>query len=178
MSNQPKKSLGMPLEMAKQSLRDNPDTKKIADSLGVELEEYIDQVMHYAMNPELEPELEVYTEEQLEEAGVEGIPSPKECQDWFEAAINGEINLSGRIDVEEKDGFSTKRDQKEVIQESAGVKLNRRAPRIDQLKAPSMADGAGSALKNQLLQQQQAQRIGMDARRSGRPAPGPDKNKK
>jgi hypothetical protein len=61
-------------EMLKKVL-DDPATRDIADSLGVDIQEYAEQVVFFMANPQAEPKL------QLMDPAVErakGIPSPEE----------------------------------------------------------------------------------------------------
>lgn len=63
------------LEIRKKVLAD-PNTAKIAEKLGVPLEEYVEGVVHFAMNPEELPEYVVVTDETLQEKFGLG-PTPK-----------------------------------------------------------------------------------------------------
>lgn len=75
MSDTAQKTAKNPLEIRKKVLAD-PNTAKIAQTLGVPLEEYVEGVVHFAMNPEELPEYVVVTDEVLKEKFGLG-PTPK-----------------------------------------------------------------------------------------------------
>lgn len=52
-------------------LQDDPATKGIAKNLGIPLDEYIDQVIHFVNNPEAEPDLYVVPDDELRKMGME-----------------------------------------------------------------------------------------------------------
>jgi hypothetical protein len=67
-----------PLEIRKKVLAD-PNTAQIAQKLGVPLEEYVEGVVHFAMNPDELPEYVVVTDEVLKEKfGLEAPPKTDE----------------------------------------------------------------------------------------------------
>lgn len=168
--------LGMPLELAKKNLRDDPQTHEIARALGVEVEVYIDRVIHYALHPEKPPEVELLDDESVAQLGPEA-PTVARVTAWFEQVASGEVRLEDRVEVAAEDGFSTEALPSERhLDKTAGEKSLRRAPRVDEGPragdAPS-ASGAGAVLRQQLLEQQRSLRLGMDARRAGQgPKPG------
>ena len=49
----------------------DPNTAKIADQLGVPLEDYVQQVVHFVLNPDAEPQLYVASDADLRKAGFE-----------------------------------------------------------------------------------------------------------
>lgn len=49
----------------------DPTTKGIAKNLGVPLEDYVEQVLHFAANPQEEPSLYVVEDEDLRQLGYE-----------------------------------------------------------------------------------------------------------
>jgi hypothetical protein len=55
----------------RKKLLDDPTTEQIANELGVSLEEYIEQVLHFAMNPEAVPDLYLVEDEELRKMGYE-----------------------------------------------------------------------------------------------------------
>lgn len=58
-------------EAMRKQLMEDPDTQGIAQSLGVELEAYVDQVIHYVMNPGEDPELYTVPDDDLRAMGLE-----------------------------------------------------------------------------------------------------------
>jgi hypothetical protein len=67
-----------PLEIRKKVLAD-PNTAQIAQKLGVPLEEYVEGVVHFAMNPQELPEYVGVTDEVLKEKF--GLPpTPKDAE--------------------------------------------------------------------------------------------------
>lgn len=67
-----------PLEIRKKVLAD-PNTAQIAEKLGVPLEEYVEGVVHFAMNPQELPEYVGVTDEVLKEKF--GLPpTPKDAE--------------------------------------------------------------------------------------------------
>ena len=71
--NSKREKLSIPREIAKLQLLADATTAEIAEGLGVPIEEYVDQVLKFAMNPELEPELELIDEEELYNIGDDPI---------------------------------------------------------------------------------------------------------
>lgn len=58
-------------EALRKKILDDPNTARIAEELGVPLEEYVEQVLFYAMNPQAEPQLYVVEDADLRAMGVE-----------------------------------------------------------------------------------------------------------
>lgn len=70
MATKKKKAPKDPEALRKQ-LMDDPDTRGIAKNLGVELKAYVDQVVHYVMNPKEEPSFYIVEDEDLRAMGLE-----------------------------------------------------------------------------------------------------------
>jgi hypothetical protein len=87
MSDTPQKPEKSPLEIRKKVLAD-PNTAKLAEKLGVPLEEYVEGVVHFAMNPGELPEYVVVSDETLKEQFGLG-PSAKaaEITKLFETSL-------------------------------------------------------------------------------------------
>lgn len=172
------KNLGMPLEIAKKNLRDDPQTHAIAEALGVDVEDYIDKVIDYARHPDKEPELELLDEESIAQLGPD-VPSVADVTHWFEQVAEGEIELDDRVEVAPSDGFSTGVDRADALRAQArGEAGPRRAPGVEEVqrgRARPAAPEAGSVLKQQLLEQQRQFQLGMDARRAGHGTKTPPK---
>jgi hypothetical protein len=62
----------------------SPDTKQIADSLGLEFDKYVDMVLHFKKNPNAEPILDVMSDE---DAAAQGIPSLEDAEKMFQAML-------------------------------------------------------------------------------------------
>ena len=171
----------MPLAIARKNLREDPQTAAIAKELGVDVEEYIEQVLEYAQNPDKEPELELLDDEAAQDLGPEAA-TMDEVVSWLEAVESGEITLEDRVQVAEADGFSKDAERSEVLRQQAGAEMSRRAPGVEEMTAPKKGDAtpeAGSVLKAQLMEQQRSMRLGVDAQRAGagRPKPAPGTKK-
>lgn len=170
MTDDAPKNLGMPLDMARQNLRDDPNTAEIAKSLGVEVEDYIDKVLEYAQHPDKQPELELLDDEVAAELGPDAA-SVAEVEAWMEKVISGEIDLDDRVKIAEHDGFATGAEGSETSRAEAGVEAPvRRAPQVAEIqrgKRAAAPTGAGSVLEQQLRAQQRNIQLGVDARRAG-----------
>lgn len=55
----------------KEKLLADPNTKKIAETVQLPFEEYIEQVMKYLANPNLEPQLQIMDDAALKSVGIE-----------------------------------------------------------------------------------------------------------
>ncbi len=78
-----------PLEIKKKILAD-PNTAKIAATLGQDLQEYVEGVLHFVMNPDEKPELVVVTDEVAKERF--GLTLPKEAE--ILAKFNAEYEMA------------------------------------------------------------------------------------
>ncbi len=74
-------------EALRAKLLADPNTERIAKTLNVSVEEYIDTVLTYAVNPGLEPEFATISDENLVKMGAPKPPSIKEMVDWVEEAV-------------------------------------------------------------------------------------------
>ncbi|AKQ65144.1 hypothetical protein A176_002056 [Myxococcus hansupus] len=91
MSEQ-KPRLKRPVENVRAELLADPDTQRIAKSLDMELEAYVELVLDYAQNPDKEPTLIVAPDEELRAAGY-NPPSTQDVANFFIAAANGELGI-------------------------------------------------------------------------------------
>jgi hypothetical protein len=72
------------LDVRKKVLAD-PNTAKIAEKLGVPLEEYVEGVVHFAMNPEQLPEYVVASDADIKEKfGLDPAPNEQQIVKIFE----------------------------------------------------------------------------------------------
>lgn len=75
----------------------DPNTKRIAESLELPFEEYVEQVMKFLANPSLEPILMIVPDEELRAVGVE-IPDPYKVRDYLqEYADAAEISTKSKF---------------------------------------------------------------------------------
>src|SRR5437879_6176664 len=82
-----------PKAVRKKILAD-PNTAKIADTLQIPLEDYVDQVVEYVLNPKKDPDLVVIKDDDLKKLGL-FAPNPREManylDDHLEAAEVSEV---------------------------------------------------------------------------------------
>ncbi|ATB29631.1 hypothetical protein [Melittangium boletus] len=91
MSQQkPRKPLSA--EQIRAKVLEDPDSKRIAKAVGLDLAAYADKVVDYAMNPDKEPQLQVASDEALRAAGYDP-PSAEDVGKFFLAGANGELGL-------------------------------------------------------------------------------------
>lgn len=64
----------------------DPNTARIAKELSMPLEEYVDMVLHYAMNPGAEPELLMVKDEDLRAQGF-NPPSIQDVERYLDQAV-------------------------------------------------------------------------------------------
>jgi hypothetical protein len=69
----------------RKKLMTDATTKGIAKNLGVDLKEYVDQVIYFVENPKAEPELYVMKDEDLRAAGFE-VAGPDEILEVIQNA--------------------------------------------------------------------------------------------
>lgn len=86
--------LKKPIEKIRAELLQDPDTKRIAKAVGLELEPYVEMVLDYLQNPDKEPVLKVASDEELRAAGYEP-PTTEEIGQFFLAGARGELGLGG-----------------------------------------------------------------------------------
>jgi len=91
MSEQ-KPRLTRPVENVRAELLADPDTQRIAKSVGMELAAYVELVLDYATHPEKEPVLKVVPDEALRAAGYDP-PTVEEVGEFFKSAARGELGL-------------------------------------------------------------------------------------
>lgn len=92
-------------------------THKIADSLGMEPEEYAKRVLFYIRNPKAQPQLNVLSPAAEKAAGV---PSVDECLDYVDKLASGEIPMGDEHERTRFAGFGD--DEKSGITAVGGKK--------------------------------------------------------
>ncbi|MBJ6760856.1 hypothetical protein JGU66_08780 [Myxococcaceae bacterium JPH2] len=85
-----KRGLTRPIEVVRAELLKDPETKRIADAVGMKLEDYVELVLDYAQDKDKEPELNVVSDEQAKAAGFP-VHSVEEVGEFFVAAVKGEL---------------------------------------------------------------------------------------
>ena len=95
----PMKKLKRPVEEVRAELLADPATQSIAKRLGLELEVYVEKVLHFAQNPEKQPVFNVMPDGV---ARANGAATSAEVKQWFEDMADGKIDI--RTD-REKDSF-------------------------------------------------------------------------
>jgi hypothetical protein len=89
-ANTPKRGLERPVEVVRAELLKDPETKKIAEAVSMELEEYVELVLQYAQDPDKEPELAVVSDEELMENGFTPLSS-EEAADILIQGMKGQL---------------------------------------------------------------------------------------
>ncbi len=129
-----------PLEIKKKILAD-PNTAQIAKALGVDLEEYVEGVVHFVMNPDQKPELLVVTDEVAKERF--GLTLPKEAE--IIQLFNTELELAT---VADKTDFQAARAKPVAMDtpESPSGQRNVEDPKLkEELKKQLRNKGGGNA---------------------------------
>lgn len=84
------KKLKRPVEEVRAELLQDPNTRQIADKLGMKLEEYVELVLDYAQHPEKQPEFNLISDG---EAKAKGVATTAEVKQWFEGVADGKVDL-------------------------------------------------------------------------------------
>jgi hypothetical protein len=98
---------------------EEPDILRLADTLGLEPEDYAKRVLFYMRNPNAEPQLTVLTPEAAKEAGV---PSVEECLAFGKKLESGEISFEPDHMNSQFAGFE---DKEKSITNLTGAKLKK-----------------------------------------------------
>ncbi|MBI2378407.1 MAG: hypothetical protein HYV07_30695 [Deltaproteobacteria bacterium] len=154
-----RRGLQRPIEVFRQELRDDPETTKMAEALGLTVDEFVEKVIGYAKNPDKEPELVVIDEEEAAEEGID-VPSVADVQRWLKDVENGKVPI-GTTPVHVEDGFTTQRPDEEV-KKAVGVDADLQAPTVGAPKSQIVVEDTpmGSILRQQLRNQQQKTALG------------------
>ena len=100
-----------------------PETTKIAESLGLEPEDYAARVLFYHRNPKADPQLEVMDAMQEKEAGM---PSKADCVSFLQKIDSGEISLDPESHQTRYTGFDD--DEKSAATMTGGQRRRGAAP--------------------------------------------------
>jgi DNA-directed RNA polymerase specialized sigma subunit len=85
-----KRGLTRPIEVVRAELLKDPDTKRIAKAVGMELEAYVELVLQYAQDKDKQPVLNVVEDEELKAKGFK-VVSQEEAAQLLVAAAKGEL---------------------------------------------------------------------------------------
>jgi hypothetical protein len=91
-------------EALRKKILADPNTAKIAENLGVPLEDYVNQVLHFALHPDEEPNVYVVEDAALRQMGYEPPDAEAMGQYIVEAATLAEASSpqSGFVDEAKK----------------------------------------------------------------------------
>ncbi len=99
----PKRGLTRPIEVVRAELLKDPDTKRIAKAVGMELEEYVELVLEYAQDKDKEPMIKVVSDEELHAAGFKTMTEDDAAKLLIKVA-KGELGVNEEF---EKSEFSS-----------------------------------------------------------------------
>jgi hypothetical protein len=119
-----------------------PETAEIAKTLGLDVNDYAELVVHYALHPDEEIDLHVMDEAQAKAAGM---PSPAECVAYLQkidATPDTEVTHFAGYDDEERSSVTL-----------TGMSAPKRAPAPGEAQGRVEGDESpkGAALKSQVL---------------------------
>ena len=107
-----------------------PESAHIAESLGMELEDYAQRVLFYVRNPKQQPMIEVMSDDEAREAGM---PSPEECARTLEKVIDD-------ADREEQAHYAGFDDDEKSAATTTGGTSKKRAPKLGEAKGAVLGD--------------------------------------
>lgn len=108
------------------------ETRAIADSLGLEAEEYAQRVLHYLRNPDKSPDIQLMSDEEAREAGM---PSVQDCVEFLDNAVDEELR-------KEQAQFDDDEGEKSSVS-LAGGEIRKKAPRSPMTRASAGKPSAG-----------------------------------
>jgi hypothetical protein len=117
-----------------------PETKEIADALGLELQDYAELVVHYKLHPDDEPEILTMDEGAAKQAGV---PTIAETKAFLEGVASGAIDVTPE---EEQTRFAVDDDEKDAVT-LTGAKRIVRAPTSAEAPSRTAAPKPSRGLK-------------------------------
>jgi hypothetical protein len=112
-------------------IRAVPETAKIATSIGIPLEEYIDMVLHFTKNPTAEPVLDVMDDE---EAASKGMPSAADLERTLGQMLDGTISLEEEHERSHYAGFDDAERTNSGVTGSRSKPLHEPAPPLPTAK--------------------------------------------
>jgi len=96
------KKLKKPVEEVRAELLADKDVQEQAQLLKIDLQEYVEKIIDYALNPEKPPQLIITPDEELK-AQDPNIPTVEEIQTHMQKIVDGEIMLNR---AQQRDGFN------------------------------------------------------------------------
>jgi hypothetical protein len=84
-----KHGLSRPIEVIRAELLKDPDTKRIAKAVGMDLEAYVELVLEYAQDKDKQPVLQVMSDAEARAKGFEP-KTPEEAAQVIISAVKGE----------------------------------------------------------------------------------------
>ena len=91
-----KSRLKRPVAVVRAELLADPDTKRIAKSVQMKLEDYVELVLSYAQDKDKEPVLQVASDEELKRADPDyNPPTVQEVAQFFLDGASGKLDLGG-----------------------------------------------------------------------------------
>lgn len=125
---------GRTVEEIVAKVRAQPETAQIAASLGLELDDYVELVAHYALNPDEPVELQAISDEDAKAAGV---PTLQETVGWVEQVASGAIDVTP---AEERTRFEDDDIEKDAITLTGAKRVVRAPPSMEQ-SSPALPAG-------------------------------------
>lgn len=158
MSERERPRLGRPIEVVRAEIIAAPESKELAKTFGVSVEEYAELVLDYLQNPGKDPLLEVVDEEDAEEQGVP-LTSESEVKAWLEKASTGRLSVAPQ-----RDDFSADSAESDARAVLGSVPPAAVAPKSSDAKSAILAPKGelGSVLRQQI--QAQRTRAGVPGR--------------
>lgn len=89
-----KRGLTRPVEVVRAELLKDPETKRIADAVGMKLEDYVELVLEYAQDKDKEPMLNIVSDEELKANGFP-VHTVEEVGEFLVAGAKGELPGQG-----------------------------------------------------------------------------------
>ncbi|MDY7231342.1 hypothetical protein [Hyalangium rubrum] len=96
----PKRGLKRPVEVVRAELLKDPDTKRIAKAVGMELEAYVELVLEYAQDKDKQPMIKVVEDEELHAAGFKTLTN-EEAAKLLTKAARGEMGVNEEYEKSE-----------------------------------------------------------------------------
>jgi hypothetical protein len=118
--NKPR-GLKRPVAEVRAELLASEETKHIAKTLGISLEEYVEKVLDYAQHPDKEPILTVVADEAALKAAYPEVKTTAEIVAELEQYVIGKATFELGDGSLDKDGFSNDRKQDKFNQATGAV---------------------------------------------------------
>lgn len=91
----------------KEKLLADPNTRKIAETVQMKYEDYVEQVMKYLANPNLEPTLNIIDDAGLKEHGIP-VPDMKKAAEFIQEYVDAQ-------EISTKSKFADPNSQREKV---------------------------------------------------------------